>query len=53
MILDYIMQNRSILPRDETLTGVTISSQSGPGSNGNEEVTPYYSRTRASPPNAV
>ena len=32
------MSNHSIWPIDRTLSGATIPSQSGPGSNGNKEV---------------
>ena len=40
---------------DETLTGTTIPSQGGPGSNGNEGIllTSQSSRTGASPPDPV
>ena len=34
---------RSVWPRDGTLTVTTTLSQNGPGSNGNERVTPLYS----------
>ena len=42
---------KSFLPIDETLTGPSNLSQSGPGSNGNEGVlhTPQSSRNGASP----
>ena len=32
------MQFSSIQPTDRALSGITIPGQSGPGSNGNEEV---------------
>ena len=43
------MSNSSILPIDKTLSSATTSGQSGPGSNGNEEVLhiPQSSRTGA------
>ena len=46
------MSNSSIRPVDTTLSGATTPSQSGPGSDGNEEVLciPQSSNiTRASP----
>ena len=45
------MSNSSFCPVDKTLSGATALSQSGPGSNGNEEIfhISLNSRAEASP----
>ena len=44
VILRQIISNRSILPKDGTLSGTTMLDQRGPGSNVNKEVTLHFQK---------